>query len=1037
MHIRTGRLEQLRDVSCAWYQREITIPREWSGRRVVVSTEYLNSFATVFVDGNKVGEMRFPRGEVELTSVCQPGGRYLLSLQVTAMPLKAVMMSFSDTASARKVKGSVEHRGLCGDVWLLSTPPGERIVDVKIEPSVREGELGIRAELEGLNARTSYALKAIVRDASGRPVKEFTSQLFKGGDPKDGHMAFTEKWETARLWDLNTPKNQYSLQLSLLDGEGLAADTYLPVRFGFRELWIDGRDIYLNGTRIFLSAVPLDNAQLGAAWSTYEAARESLLRLMIYGVNFVYLHNYDCTPGAHLSVEEILRAADDVGILVALTQPHFGHYEWDAADADEQNGYAQHAAFYVHVAQNHPSVVFYSTSHNSTTDSEDMNPDLVGRDYRAVGDWALKNREKASRAEAIIRRLDPTRVVYHHSGGNFGAMHTINFYTNWVPAQEMSDWFGRWSKEGIKPVFTCEYGVPESWDWAMYRGWYKRERAFGDANVPWEFCLAEWNSQFIGDKAFQISEMEKRNLRWEAREFKAGHVWHRWDYPHALGSNDFPERDPIFAMYLRDVWRAHRTWGLSGMNFWDNSLLYRPRAGLARNLRRDLETDWEQLQRPGFSPDFLEQRNERMDLAYDREDWIPTEAGMALLRNNQPLLAYIGGKSDVFTSKDHNLVAGETVEKQIIIINNSRETVTCDCDWNFALPHPVGGSKQVSVKTGDQARIPLRFEVLAGTATGAYELNVSVKFSTGEVQKDAFIVHVMAPPAVPVMSGKVALFDPKGETKGLLDGLKIALPVGRRQGGSFGLRYARCRQGSADRGRSRAGSEPREGRPESNRLRAEPGGVAASSGLSSCGLRPEKGLSSRARPSASGWIGCGLARRLAWRVDNPAAAADLRQEPRRQLRSNLRVVRDRGDAPLPLREPRERCFVADREAGSRRLPARHRRRLQPPIRSAAGIPRRPGDNPVLPDGRDGSHRERSRGRDTCREHHELRSGLAACAAPGGGVRRRHGRKKVPGIGWAASKRLRWHGLEARPVVGRRPGGRNGSHGGQGRGGGVP
>ena len=51
---------------------------------------------------------------------------------------------------------------------------------------------------------------------------------------------------------------------------------FTPERFGFREFWIDGRDFYLNGTRIFLSAVPLDNAQVGAAWATYDAASESL-----------------------------------------------------------------------------------------------------------------------------------------------------------------------------------------------------------------------------------------------------------------------------------------------------------------------------------------------------------------------------------------------------------------------------------------------------------------------------------------------------------------------------------------------------------------------------------------------------------------------------------------------------------------------------------------------------------------------------------------------------------------------------------------
>ena len=102
--------------------------------------------------------------------------------------------------------------------------------------------------------------------------------------------------------------------------------------------------------RIFLSALPLDNAQVSAAAASYEGAKESMLRLKQIGINFVYTHNYGCEPGAHLSFEEILRAADDVGMLVSLSQPHFAQYDWKMPGADEKNGYAQHAEFYVRAA---------------------------------------------------------------------------------------------------------------------------------------------------------------------------------------------------------------------------------------------------------------------------------------------------------------------------------------------------------------------------------------------------------------------------------------------------------------------------------------------------------------------------------------------------------------------------------------------------------------------------------------------------------------------------------------------------------------
>jgi len=768
----------LRGITSAWYQREITIPAEWAHRRITVYAEVLNSYAVVYVDGRKVGEMRFPSGEVDLTAACRAGKTHVLSLAVVAMPLKGVMLSYSDTASARRVKGSVARRGLCGDVYLVAAPRGPRVADVKVDTSVRRGQITFGAALAGLSADAQYALRARLTD-HGRSVGEFTSKAFRSSDLKDGRIAFTERWKPAKLWDIHTPGNVYTLHVSLLDAGGKVLDAHLPVRFGFREFWIDGRDFYLNGSRIFLSAVPLDNAQVGAAAACYPAARESLLRLKSFGINFVYGHNYGCQPGSHLSFEEILRAADDVGMLVALSQPHFGHYDWKAADAEKANGYARHAAFYVRVAQNHPSVVAYATSHNATASGEDMNPDRMGAAEIPRGSWSANNTKLALRAEAIIRRLDPSRVVYHHAG-DIGSLHASNFYPNFVPIQEMSDWFGPWAAGGVKPVFLCEYGAPFSWDWAMYRGWYKGHREFGGATVPWEFCLAEWNAQFLGDAAFRISEKEKANLRWEAAKFRADQPWHRWDYPHRLGSRDIAERHVVLARYITDNWRAFRTWGLSANSPWEHRLLYRLRDGVDAS-RKLLPVDWEHLQRPGLSPDYVEDRYERMDLAFERSDWVATPSGLAILRNNAPVLAYLAGEPGRFTSKGHNFLPGEAVAKQIAVINNSRRTVVCDCRWSLALPRPAGGRKEVRVQTGQQARIPLRFDLPEDLAPGAYRLDMTASFDGREPQKDSFTVHVLARPPKPALRGKIALFDPKGETGKLLSAMGVAFqPVEAR-----------------------------------------------------------------------------------------------------------------------------------------------------------------------------------------------------------------------------------------------------------------
>src|SRR5206468_2462903 len=147
----------------------------------------------------------------------------------------------------------------------------------------------------------------------------------------------------------------------------------------------------------------------------------SLERLKSFGINFVYTHNYDCQPGSHLGFAEILRAADDVGMLVAFSQPHFSNYDWSGLDSNQNDVYAHHAEYYVRAAQNHPAVVAYAMSHNANGYGEDMNPDMIDglHDPRSPGE--RNNTRRALRAEAIVRGLDPARIVSPHAGVTLGA----------------------------------------------------------------------------------------------------------------------------------------------------------------------------------------------------------------------------------------------------------------------------------------------------------------------------------------------------------------------------------------------------------------------------------------------------------------------------------------------------------------------------------------------------------------------------------------------------------------------------------------
>ncbi|MEZ8219874.1 Glycosyl hydrolases family 2, sugar binding domain, partial [Candidatus Fervidibacteria bacterium JGI MDM2 JNZ-1-D12] len=262
---------QMRAVSAAWYQRAITIPANWTNRQIILQAEYVNSYAAVFVNEQKVGEIIFPAGVVDLTGICEPGKTYKLSILVVALPLKGVILAYTDTAAARQVRGSVARRGLCGDVFLVALPKGERIEDIRLESSFRRGAVTVVAKLANISLDKLYRLKMVVRDEK-RVVREVVSPPVRGSEIKDGNFVFTDLWRPEKVWDIHTPQNQYSVEISLLDESGKTLDEFWTQRWGFREFWIDGRDFYLNGTRIFLSAVPLDNAQVGAVWATYEGA---------------------------------------------------------------------------------------------------------------------------------------------------------------------------------------------------------------------------------------------------------------------------------------------------------------------------------------------------------------------------------------------------------------------------------------------------------------------------------------------------------------------------------------------------------------------------------------------------------------------------------------------------------------------------------------------------------------------------------------------------------------------------------------------
>ncbi len=78
------------------------------------------------------------------------------------------------------------------------------------------------------------------------------------------------------------------------------------------------------------------------------------------------------------------------------------------------------------------------------------------------------------------------------------------------------------------------------------------------------------------------------------------------------------------------------------------------------------------------------------------------------------------------------------------------------------------------MQMGQQVRVAMRFALPETTPAGRYRLHASVEFTTGETQEDAFDIDVLPRRSSAQTTAKIALFDPKGETRQVLDSMPLS-----------------------------------------------------------------------------------------------------------------------------------------------------------------------------------------------------------------------------------------------------------------------
>ena len=438
-------------------------------------------------------------------------------------------------------------------------------------------------------------------------------------------------------------------------------------------------------------------------------------------------------------------------------------YNWKLDTPKQEKRYQKLTNWLIRKVQNNPSIIAYAMNHNATGYYGDQNPLKIDKGYSIekipeVSKFKLRIRKQALLAAQIAKDIDPTRPVYHHQSGSLGDMYTLNCYLNWAPRQERSDWLQHWSKNGNKPIFFVEWGLPHISSWSSYRGpkFIWRTNAF---QRIWD---SEFASAITNQKAFKMTK-EKEKMQTQENKLWDKKKPHHWGghlaWMFSMMEHNYLE---IQSWFASDNWRSFRMTGASAMLPWDQK-------GLWKRISKTKEITnperYVNLQQPGIVPDYVNQGSQYI---YERSNksFEPTSLGKTFLRWNKPIIAYIGGNKAHTTEKGCNFTPGKSIEKQLVIVNDSRKKITCNYSWELnGLDKKGHGS--IDVNPGNVGFVPIKAELTNDVKPGQYNLSATFNLPNGEKQEDVFSLNIIDDSTVKP-AGRIALFDPLEKSSELL-----------------------------------------------------------------------------------------------------------------------------------------------------------------------------------------------------------------------------------------------------------------------------
>ena len=491
-----------------WYQRSITAPASWRGRRVFVVVGASDWRTSIWVDGHKLGDHQ--------------GGYTPFSMELTPHVAfgspQRITMRVDDSPHPFKLEGKQGYgkaRGMWQTVY-LEARGADPLDYVHFTPDITKGRVTVEAQLHepapsALTLRLAFHTGDNARSSRAVRLPPTTEQRIAAGARR---VRFVVDVPKARLWSPEDPHLYYAS--ATVRGAGLATDS-VDTYFGMREVSVVNLPgttipyVALNGKPRYLQ-LSLDQAYHPKGFYTFPS--DSVLKHEVMQAREIGLTGLR----EHIKIEapRKLYWADRLGVLIMADVPNW----WGPPDSIAFAEHDQAMRDMIERDFNHPSV-FSWVAYN---EAWGLLSKVNGKDRIQPA-----TQERVINSVRLARQLDPTRLVEDNSPccGNGHMVTDLDSWHSYLPGWEWenhlriiddstkagSPWnFEPGYVQARQPMFNSEFGnvwgytgstgdVDWSWDYHLAVDAFRRHpKLSGWLYTELDDVINEWNGYWRADR---------------------------------------------------------------------------------------------------------------------------------------------------------------------------------------------------------------------------------------------------------------------------------------------------------------------------------------------------------------------------------------------------------------------------------------------------------------------------------------------------------------------------------------------------------